>query len=441
MEDRIKILLLDDDEEDFLITRKLIEVIPGNKYIISWTDDYHVAVNAVKDQLYDVYLVDYNIGKYNGLDFVKSVSGSCCSPLILLTGQGDPEIDEKAMKAGASDYLVKGAINSDYLDRAIRYSIEQCKNLKEIRKLNSELEKRVKCRTQELEEVIAQLQNTNKDLEELLAEREKTENQLKAAFEKERELNEMKSRFVSMASHEFRTPLSTISSSAALIERYDKAVNAEKKARHFERIKKSVNHLTDILNDLLSISRLEEGKLIVQNSELDITALSSDLVREMQSSAKSGQKITYNHTGGIKVFSDRKSLIHIICNLLSNSIKYSDEGKEIILDTKISMHQLEIRVKDSGIGIPEEEQKNIFERFFRAANVSNIQGTGLGLNIVKKYLELLNGTISFESKEAKGTEFLVKIPLENPGDEKKLIKITKDDIPHSSRKYPVLPLF
>ncbi len=267
----------------------------------------------------------------------------------------------------------------------------------EIKHLNVELENRVAERTEELATVINKLAESKQEV--------------MRALEKERELNELKSRFVTTASHEFRTPLATILSSVSLIGRYNLVEEEEKRFKHIYRIKSAVHNLTEILNDFLSLSKLEEGVIRNQPEEIIIDKFSSEIADELKSMAKEGQKITYNHSGDRQnINMDRQLLKNIIINLLSNAIKYSSENKEIIFNTTLHLSKLKITIKDSGMGIPEQDQPLLFERFFRAQNASHIQGTGLGLNIVKKYVELLNGEISFISKLNVGSTFTIIIP-------------------------------
>jgi PAS domain S-box-containing protein len=261
-----------------------------------------------------------------------------------------------------------------------------------LKSYSSELEKRVEDRTLMLREAIAQL--------------EKTKDEINNALQKEKELNDLKSRFVSMASHEFRTPLSTILSSVSLISKYTTPETEDKKQKHITRIKSSVSHLTDLLNDFLSLGKLEEGMIHNNPSDFDIFSFAEEIVQEIQTVAKQGQTIDYIHKGKTKeVHLDNKLLKNILINLLSNAIKFSNEEGEILLTTEIKNDEIKISIKDNGIGISDEDQEHLFERFFRAENVTNIQGTGLGLNIVLKYVELMNGTIDVESKLNKGTIF------------------------------------
>lgn len=228
----------------------------------------------------------------------------------------------------------------------------------------------------------------------------------------EKALNELKSRFVSMASHEFRTPLSTILSSISLISKYNEGINSDKILKHIGRIKSSVQNLTGILNDFLSLDKLEEGKIRVNPGSINIEELIEDILEELESMLKEEQKIetSYNLEKDI-IVQDPHILKNILINLTSNAIKYSDAGTVINLSVVVNNEMLTLTIKDRGIGIPDDEQSQLFDRFFRAKNVTNIGGTGLGLNIVKKYVDLLNGDIKFESKSGKGTTFSVTLPL------------------------------
>ncbi|HVM86967.1 MAG TPA: PAS domain S-box protein [Puia sp.] len=252
----------------------------------------------------------------------------------------------------------------------------------------------------------AALQKMNAELEEKVRDRTK---QLIGSLEHEKELNEIKSRFISIASHEFRTPLSVILSSTYFVESYNKDGQEEKRRKHIGRIKESVKNLTALLEDFLSIEKLEQGKIEIAKTDFDMQALCEDIIGEMTGMLKTGQHITLAYTGEKKVVQDKKILRNIILNLLSNAIKYSEENKTIWFSAKVNSN-LKILVKDEGIGIPENEQKNIFGKFSRASNANGIQGTGLGLNIVKKYVELLNGNIHFFSKYNEGTTFTVELP-------------------------------
>lgn len=237
-----------------------------------------------------------------------------------------------------------------------------------------------------------------------------SETKLRTSLDKEKELGELKSRFVSMASHEFRTPLSSILSSANLIGRYEKTEQNDKRMRHVNRIESSVRNLTMILNDFLSLEKLESGKVRFKPVKIEIYDFAQQILDEVNLTAKSNQKVVHFHKGNNFVFTDEHLLKNILINLLSNGIKYSPNEKNVELHTDMEGGTFQAQVKDYGIGIPESEQQHMFTRFFRANNVETIQGTGLGLTIVKRYLDLMNGKIWFESKEGEGTTFFIEIP-------------------------------
>ncbi|RFM31773.1 PAS domain-containing sensor histidine kinase [Chitinophaga silvisoli] len=246
--------------------------------------------------------------------------------------------------------------------------------------------------------------NLNAELELKVDERTRA---LSEMLEKEKGLNELKSRFVTMASHEFRTPLSTILSSIFLIAKYETTEEQPKRYKHIERIKSAVNMLTDILNDFLSVGKIEEGAIQVRFSEFDIQAHIENILSELVGLLRPGQEIEYKHTGHTILTLDPVLLKHITINLVSNAIKFSPSGKPILLTTSFVDGELVLSVKDQGLGISYEDQEHLFERFFRGENVSNIQGTGLGLHIVAKYTELMNGRIECISELEKGTEFRI----------------------------------
>ncbi len=233
------------------------------------------------------------------------------------------------------------------------------------------------------------------------------EENLQRGLKKEKELNELKSRFVSMASHEFRTPLSTISSSAELIERYKSSEDHAKRQKHMERILSSVSILTQILDDFLSVGKIEEGKIAIKPAPIDIRLFVTSLIQELKSLKRKGQKIVNRHYGEEVVVLDPVLLRHIIINLISNSIKFSPEDSQIDVSTQLEQGVLTLSVKDRGMGIAKEDQQHLSELFFRGKNVVHIQGTGLGLHIIARYTELMNGQMQFKSRLGKGTEFIL----------------------------------
>jgi len=248
----------------------------------------------------------------------------------------------------------------------------------------------------------------------------KIEQELQQALEKEKELSELKSRFISMASHEFRTPLSTVLSSSYLIEKYITTEDQLKREKHLQRIVSSVNMLTDILNDFLSVGKMEEGKIQLRLTQFNIRELIISVAEEMKNNLKKKQKINCQHQGDQMVFMDSSLLKHIIMNLISNASKFSPEATPIDIKTSCYNGQLIFSIKDEGMGISREDQQHLMERFFRGTNATNIQGTGLGLHIVSKYAELMNGTVRCKSELEKGTEFFLTFNTKPSGYEKDL---------------------
>ena len=250
-----------------------------------------------------------------------------------------------------------------------------------------------------------------------ISERKKAEKELRLALENETGLNELKSRFVSMASHEFRTPLSTVLSSAYLIEKYTSSEDQFKREKHLQRIFSSVNMLTDILNDLLSVGKIEEGKVPVKPTLFNLEEFINGTITEIKINLKSQQTICYQHSGKPDVLLDASLLKMIFMNLVSNAIKFSPENSSIEIKSSVENNTFRLSVKDDGMGISAEDQKHLNERFFRGANAANIEGTGLGLHIVSKYAELMNGTLEFESELDKGTRFLITFKLKEDSNE------------------------
>lgn len=290
---------------------------------------------------------------------------------------------------------------------------ERKKAENDLLRLTEELESKIAERTKELSDALLELGHTNEGLQQEMEQRKKVEAQIRGMLEREKELSELKSRFVSMASHEFRTPLGGILTSVSLISKYPQTEDAPKREKHIQNIKKSVRNLTNILNDFLSLDKLDQGKVGTAPIEFDLMAFLSELVEELHETSDKNQNFKVeNEVPALMVYQDREKIRNVLINLISNAIKYSPENTTITLRSFVGPTQVRLEVEDQGMGIPEADQKHLFERFFRAHNVINLQGTGLGLNIVKRYLDLMGGDISFKSIENKGTTFIVTLPLE-----------------------------
>jgi PAS domain S-box-containing protein len=265
---------------------------------------------------------------------------------------------------------------------------------------------------QELSNLSEALRDLNEGLEVKVTERtvelEEAKNELASALSKERELGELKSRFVSMASHEFRTPLTTVLSSAGLVNQYADRQDFANVKKHADRIKNAVNGLNAILTEFLSLGRLEEGRVAVNWAPHNVPECVQEVHDVLKNIFKPGQQLDYTHEGPEMSLVDCNLLKPMLINLISNAIKYSPEHTRIQLNTVADRQIRRITIRDRGMGIPLNEQKHIFDRFFRASNaVNSTNGTGLGLYIIQRYAEMMNGKVTFESKEGQGSEFVV----------------------------------
>lgn len=264
----------------------------------------------------------------------------------------------------------------------------------EINQLNESLEEEVVARTQALQNTLAQLEANTKELE--------------ISLQKEKELGDLKTRFVSMASHEFRTPLTSILSSASLIEKYKTSEEQMKRDVHIHRIKSSVSHLTEILEEFLSVGKLESGTIELHPSQINLNEFLNDLLVDLKPYEKSQQQIMLQMENEMVWNTDFSILRKILINGLSNALKFSEKNVELNVSVKNQL--LTIQIKDYGIGISKEDQKHLFERFFRGNNATVIPGTGLGLHLIDRYIHFIGGNLEIISELNKGTELIIQIP-------------------------------
>lgn len=304
-----------------------------------------------------------------------------------------------AVKKSGEEFPVEISLGHYTIDRepyVIAFVIDITKRV--------EIENTLRTQKEEVEKVNIEIEELNAELEHKV---EIRTHELTEALSKERELSDLKSRFVSMASHEFRTPLSTILSSVSLIGKYTAADEQDKRDKHILRIRSAVSNLTDILNEFLSLGKIEEGKIQIHLSEFNLKEQMQLIISEIHPILKSNQKINYEHNGHDHANLDVSLVRNIMINLISNAIKFSPEQSTIWVQSEHNGNNIRISVKDEGLGIPEDDMKHLFERFFRGKNVVNIQGTGLGLHIVSRYIDLMGGRIEVQSQLEKGTEFTI----------------------------------
>ncbi|WP_367271498.1 ATP-binding protein [Nonlabens sp.] len=273
--------------------------------------------------------------------------------------------------------------------------------------LNDHLEEKINERTDSLNKAVEQLK------QEVIL-RINAENNAKEALQKEKELNELKTKFLSLVSHEFKTPISGILTSATLVGKYTTEDQQEQRERHLNTIKNKVKYLNTIIDDFLSIERLDTGKAIYKTTSFPLSKVLNEVIYDANMHLKNGQNIHYpKNADDIILAFDEKILELSLSNLIHNAIKYSGEHTKVLIEVKELSEHLEIKIIDQGIGIPKQEQPFIFDRYFRAENVLLTPGTGIGLNIVQNHLKNLNATISFVSDAGKGSTFCILLPLVN----------------------------
>ena len=280
----------------------------------------------------------------------------------------------------------------------------------QLKELNTELEKKVNDRTKTLTNTVLELKKVNLERDVEIKKRIEAQNEINNALKKEKELNELKTKFLSLVSHEFKTPLSGILTSSMLLGKYKLAEQQEKRDKHVKTISDKVHYLNNILNDFLSIEKLETGKINYVYSTFKLSKVVNEVVYNANMLLKDGQKINYpENIDEMSLFQDEKTVELSLSNLVHNAIKYSSENTIVDIDITQDEKYTTFIIKDNGIGIPANDQKSIFNRYFRAENALLTQGTGIGLNIVKSHLENLGGTISFISEENRGSTFTIKL--------------------------------
>ena len=404
-EQPIKITMIDDDEGDFFIVNETIKQAVPNRYVMEWASTYEEGLKYIAENRSEVYLVDYHLGVYSGMDLIKeAIRKGCQEPLIIFTGQNDQDVDKEAMEAGASDYLVKGNISGPVLERSIRYAIANSRHRKEILKLNSELEERVKQRTRKLEETLDELKHSQ---HELILAKVKSE---QAAMSAEKAAH-AKQQFLSNMSHEIRTPMNAIIGFTRLLE---KTTLTEEQSEFVQAVKTSGENLLVIINDVLDFSKGQSGKIAFEKTSFSVLHQVDSILDLMAPKAK--EKGLLLHTSFDRsipehLMGDPARLNQILINLLGNAIKFTEHGEvRISVENRSDTNnhvEVEFKISDTGIGIPGDKLTTIFEEFSQASNdiTRKYGGSGLGLAIVKQLVEAQGGKINVKSTEGKGSVF------------------------------------
>ncbi|HEY9632717.1 MAG TPA: hybrid sensor histidine kinase/response regulator [Coleofasciculaceae cyanobacterium] len=403
----IRVLLVEDDLGDADLICKLLEMVNSTHFQVTQSRRLKEALQHLCQESFDVVLLDLSLPDSHGLGTISQICTQAPNvPIVILSDLEDESLAIEALQKGAQDYLVKGQVESDLLVRAIRYAIERTKirqllNQKEeqLKIANEDLERRVEERTVELRQANDQLRGL--------------ETQLREALAQEKELSELKSRIITTVSHEYRTPLTTIFSSAEMLQVYRHKWDDNKQLKHFQRIQSSVKHLVALVNDVLFLNQAEFEKLEFHPTLINLVPFVHEVVDELQSIVDDKHCLRFADQDDCKpVFLDEKLLRQILTNLLSNAIKYSPNGGNVQIRLSCEYNRVIFQVKDEGIGIPSEEQDQLFKSFSRASNVGTIAGTGLGLSIVKKCVDLHGGQLAVESEVGVGTTFTVSLPVD-----------------------------
>jgi signal transduction histidine kinase len=332
-------------------------------------------IESRRQHRFDLVLLDLSLPDSIGLDTLKGFRAAVPDiPVVVLTGLDDEDLALQALAEGAQDYILKDQITVQRLVRAIRYAIERS-------------------------EILNQLRDS--------------EERTRQALAKEQELNELKSNFVAMVSHEFRTPMTTIRTAVDILEYNSKKLTSDRRTKYFERIQNAINQMLNLLDEILFLSKTEAAKLEYRPTFLDLEKFCTELTDILQVNVGSQHRILFTFQGeSSQAQMDEDLLNCIFTNLISNAIKYSPQNSTIWFDLICKDGLATFQVKDQGIGIPLTDQTRLFQTFYRASNVGVVPGTGLGLTIVKKCVELHGGHIQLESEQNVGTTVIVTLPLQ-----------------------------
>ncbi|MBD2571331.1 hybrid sensor histidine kinase/response regulator [Anabaena lutea] len=378
----VKILLIEDNLAEARLLQEFLKQAQTKEFSLVHVQRLRDAFAELSQQIYDVILLDLTLPDSQGLSSLPLlISHAPSTPIVVLTNTNDEELAIEAVRQGAQDYLVKRQVNPDVLVRSVRYAIERKQVLEQLRTVNQALENRVEERTAELV--------------------------------KAKEINQFKSEFVSMLSHDIRNPLNTILLAAGLLQNSDEKLTKEKKVNHLRMIRSAIKNMAQLLDEVSFMGKADSGKLHSQLSRLDLEAFCHQTLEELHLTALDKQvTIEFTSFGDFKdTLWDESLLRHILENLLSNAIKYSHPGSKVKFEVISQEKVVTFRIQDSGIGIAQNDQKRLFQPFIRGENVGSISGTGMGLAIVKKCVEAHGGEIYVDSQVGIGTTFTVTLPL------------------------------
>jgi signal transduction histidine kinase len=390
----VRILLVDDDEDDYFLTRELLSDIPDSSFALDWLADPDIALERICSRKHDLLLIDYHLGRTDGLSLLRAaIERGCTAPMILLTGRGERAIDLGAMQAGAADFLEKGKFDAALLERTIRYALQGKRHVEE-------LERRVRERT-------AELALANQALKAEVAERTRAEQAL-------REMNRRKDEFLSILAHELRNPLVPIRNALEIMRLAgNKPVVVESGRAMIER---QIKQMVRLIDDLLDMARMSRGTIQLKRERVEVSRIVAAAVEGCRPLIDgAGHDLTVSLPAEpVFLDVDPTRLTQIILNLLSNAAKYTEPGGRIWLTVALSDSQAILRIRDTGLGIPPEVLPGIFEMFPHVDRPQdgNQSGLGIGLSLVKTLAELHGGSVEAQSDgPGQGSEFVVRLPL------------------------------
>ncbi|MBD8491185.1 response regulator [Echinicola sp. CAU 1574] len=387
----LKILIVEDDNVSALLLKKALE--KNHHEILGIAATGEEALDLMDEQQVDLVMMDINLGgQLDGIKTTEIINEKYDIPVVYLTASSDEETLQKIAGTNPSAYVIK-PFNIRELNMMIELAIFKDKKEKELQKLNNELEEKVRKRTADLNEA-------NKEL--------------KKALEKEREIGELKSRIVQNVSHGFKTPLTSILSSAQLLQIYAEKGHPmkQKLVKHSRKIENSVRSLNSLLTSVLFFGKADANKIDYKPSRFFSAAFFNEVLDVVKANNDNNVTISTHFNNVPKTIkSDTELLYQVFENLLSNAVKYSKENGHVNFSVEVADEIMKATIEDDGIGIPAKEQSQLFDRFFRAKNVGITEGSGLGLSIVKKCVEVLKGEIHVSSEAGKGSVFIVNIPI------------------------------
>lgn len=359
----IRVLLVDDDEDDYLIIKKTFGQIANSPFVLSWTSSFDEAKKLIKREEHDAYLIDYRLGEHTGLDLLRYAKPEKrLQPFILLTGASDQVIEWSSMMLAASDYLVKGSFDASLLTRTLFYAIQ-----------------RKKFEAQRLEQLI--------------------------------ELNRSKDEFISIASHQLRTPATAVKQYVGLVLDGFAGDVSENQKQLLDRAYESNERQLSIVSDLLKVAQLDAGKVALKYRDVKVNALLTDILRGQKDIFDSRRQKVVKHLLPKEqtIPADQERLRMVFENIIDNASKYSEEGMTIIVEAEDIGDAIAVRIKDEGVGIDPESQSRLFEKFTRIENSlsTKVGGTGLGLYWAKKIIDLHGGLIQHEDNAPRGTVFTI----------------------------------